>query len=150
LLPVELAFPTWCDLQRKEGDQLQPDDVLPLRFSSLDYQYWGTHPGQLFSGHSARHFFVVDEQTMSLLLTASQKCLGTEILYILICTLIHCFAPIFQGHTTPTVFVETHGREPVSSVEHLDLSETVGWFTSITPVELSGGLASSIVHMIKF
>jgi non-ribosomal peptide synthase protein (TIGR01720 family) len=48
------------------------------------------------------------------------------------------------------VFVETHGREPISLAENLDLSETVGWFTSIFPVEISGDSASSIIDMIKF
>jgi hypothetical protein len=105
LLPVELTFPQWCDLKRKEGEQLQPDHVLPYKVSNPDYEYWGTHPSELFSRDSAWHFSVVEEQATSLLLNANNDCLGTEILYILIGTLIYCFAEMFPDRAPPAVFV---------------------------------------------
>jgi non-ribosomal peptide synthase protein (TIGR01720 family) len=150
LLPVELSFPQWCDLQRREGEELQPNSVLPYEISDPDYEYWDTHHSQLYCRDSAWHLSVVEEQATSLLLNASNNCLGTEILDVLVGTLIYCFAQTFPDRSTPAVFVETHGREPISLAENLDLSETVGWFTSIFPVEISGDSASSIIDMIKF
>jgi amino acid adenylation domain-containing protein/non-ribosomal peptide synthase protein (TIGR01720 family) len=150
LPPVELTFPQWCDLQRREAEQLQPDQVLPFKVSDPNYEYWGTCPNELFCKDSAWHSSFVEEQATSLLLNASNDYLRTEILDILIGTLIYCFAQIFPDRSTPAVFVETHGREPISYAESLDLSETVGWFTSMFPVEISDGSASSVVDMIKF
>jgi amino acid adenylation domain-containing protein/non-ribosomal peptide synthase protein (TIGR01720 family) len=147
---VELAFPQWCDLQRREAEQLQPHHVLPFKVSKPNYEYWGTHPSELYCKDSAWHSSIVEEQATSLLLNASNEHLGTEILDILIGTLIFSFAQTFSDRASPAVFVETHGREPISSAEHLDLSETVGWFTSMFPVEVSGDSASSIIDMIKF
>jgi amino acid adenylation domain-containing protein/non-ribosomal peptide synthase protein (TIGR01720 family) len=150
LPPVELTFPHWCDLQRMEAEQLQPNQVLPFQVSNPNYEYWATHPSQLLCKNSAWHSSFVEEHATSLLLNSSNDHLGTEILDILIGTLVYCFAKIFSDRNTPAVFVETHGREPISHAESLDLSETVGWFTSMFPVEICGGPASSVVDMIKF
>jgi non-ribosomal peptide synthase protein (TIGR01720 family) len=150
LPPVQLASPRWCELQRKEAEQSRPDHVFPFKVSKPNFAYWNSDPSQLFSSNSAWHSSVVDEHATSHLLNASNDCLGTEILDILIGALVYCFAQTFPDRTPPAVFVETHGREPVSDGEHLDLSETVGWFTSIFPVEISSGQFASILDTIKF
>ncbi|KZN57555.1 hypothetical protein N473_06630 [Pseudoalteromonas luteoviolacea CPMOR-1] len=51
----------------------------------------------------------------------------------------------WTGSTDAQVFLEGHGREPWQS--QLDLSRTVGWFTSLYPVKLSDGddLAQTII-----
>ena len=51
--------------------------------------------------------------------------------------------------TDMRIFVEHHGREPVS--EHLDFSRTVGWFTSLTPTHIlvPGGDIDTVIASVK-
>ncbi|KAI0855373.1 peptide synthetase [Xylaria cubensis] len=41
---------------------------------------------------------------------------------------------IFKSRTSPAIFVEGHGRESLG--DGIDLSRTVGWFTTLTPVAI--------------
>ncbi|KAK3312663.1 hypothetical protein B0H66DRAFT_595203 [Apodospora peruviana] len=153
LLPVELSFQRWCRLQREDAQTLNPAVVLPFKVDDPDHDYWGLKPSPLASRESAWHSSSVEKQATSLLLGTSNDYMATEILDILLGTLVYSFAQTFTDRRPPAVFVETHGREPLSTIPSLDLSETVGWFTSIFPVQLNNNNAStttSILDMIKF
>jgi non-ribosomal peptide synthase protein (TIGR01720 family) len=58
---------------------------------------------------------------------------GTEIVDALLAALAQAFAQ-WTGSRTLFIDVEGHGREPL--FEELDVSRTVGWFTTIYPVRL--------------
>ncbi|HEY4387780.1 MAG TPA: amino acid adenylation domain-containing protein [Ktedonobacteraceae bacterium] len=60
----------------------------------------------------------------------------TEINDVLLTVLAHAYAPWLKTKTV-LVDLEGHGREPL--FEEIDLSRTIGWFTSIYPVMLNLG-----------
>ena len=53
----------------------------------------------------------------------------------------------WTGNDSATIGMEGHGREPI--VEDIDLSRTVGWFTSYFPVHLSLAACGDTADSIK-
>ncbi|AKG24558.1 thioester reductase [Calothrix sp. 336/3] len=78
------------------------------------------------------------EQTQALLQEVPQT-YNTQINDVLLTALVQSFSQ-WTGTRSLLVALESHGREEIS--EDLDLSRTVGWFTSIFPVLLDLGKAS--------
>ncbi|PTD02744.1 Nonribosomal peptide synthetase 12 [Fusarium culmorum] len=64
----------------------------------------------------------------------------------MIASMIRAFGQIFTDRPAPTVFAEGHGREPWR--QDLDVSRTVGWFTTIYPVS-AGDYKSPIDLLCK-
>ena len=93
---------------------------------------------------------MIDAESTALLLGSSNDALRTEILDILVGSLIYSFAQIFPDRRPPSIFLEGHGRETITgmSEEDLDLSEIIGWFTSIYPIDL-GERSGSIFDLIR-
>jgi len=100
----------------------------------------------------------VVEQSLSSELTRKllQSCssaYNTEINDLLLAALFHTFAHWTGGHNL-LVDLEGHGREHIS--DQLDVSRTMGWFTSIYPVPLSvtdyqhtGNLIKSVKQQLR-
>jgi len=83
---------------------------------------------------------VATSQTLSVSLSSEEtqillqeipKCYHTQINDVLLTALAHSFAA-WTGNSTLLVDLEGHGREPLFS--KIDVSRTVGWFTSVFPV----------------
>lgn len=72
------------------------------------------------------------EETIALLREVHQA-YGTQLQDLLLSALVMAYNRIY-GHSSLLLDMEGHGREGV--IEGLDLSRTVGWFTSIYPVWL--------------
>ena len=73
----------------------------------------------------------------------------TRINDVLLTALLRAFVP-WTGRDSLRLHLEGHGREPLSG--HLDLSRTVGWFTSLYPVSLglpSGGGPGDAIKAVK-
>ncbi|OQE26099.1 hypothetical protein PENFLA_c007G00417 [Penicillium flavigenum] len=149
LPPIELSFQKWCEMQCEEGEKLDPAKVLPFTITPANFEYWGVAPGELFFRESTSHVSIVDAKTTALLLGASNDSFRSEILDILIGALVFCFSQVFPDRSPPPVFLEGHGREPVAGMNDFDLSEVIGWFTSIHPIELRTGPDSSVFDFIK-
>ena len=108
------------------------------------------NPGGVNTRASARQVRVVlgTEDTRSLLRDVPSL-YRTQIKDILLAALARAFAPWAGGGTLP-VDVEGHGREDL--FEEVDLSQTVGWFTTLTPLmlDLNGSQNwDPLLHRIK-
>ncbi|MFE4130544.1 non-ribosomal peptide synthase/polyketide synthase [Peribacillus sp. YIM B13482] len=77
---------------------------------------------------------VLDEKETRALLQEISSTHRVQINEVLLTALVQATAA-WTGHTTLTVDLEGHGREEI--IEDVDLSRTVGWFTSIYPVHLN-------------
>ncbi|MFC6082748.1 amino acid adenylation domain-containing protein [Sphaerisporangium aureirubrum] len=76
----------------------------------------------------------LDAEATSALLTRAHKAYRTRSNDLLLAALLRALGR-WAGTGAVTVDLESHGREPVN--DQVDLSRTVGWFTSIYPVTLS-------------
>ncbi|MGG4268475.1 condensation domain-containing protein, partial [Peribacillus simplex] len=77
---------------------------------------------------------VLDEKETRALLQEVSSTHRVQINEVLLTALVQATAA-WTGHTALTVDLEGHGREEI--IEDVDLSRTVGWFTSIYPVHLN-------------
>jgi non-ribosomal peptide synthase protein (TIGR01720 family) len=89
---------------------------------------------------------VFDEEETRALLQKVPVAYRAQINELLLTALVHATSP-WTGSPTLLVDLEGHGREEV--VEGLDLSRTVGWFTSIYPLWLSIDGAGDLLDALR-
>jgi len=131
-----LPFQTWCHLQ-DDYSQAEPhtgldfEDEVPM----ANLSYWGMEKSKNVYGAIRNLDLEVDKATTAKLLGPCNHVIGTEMIDILLGSILFSFCRTFSDRkSSPAVFNEAHGREPWMS--SLDLSHTVGWFTTISPVFL--------------
>jgi amino acid adenylation domain-containing protein/non-ribosomal peptide synthase protein (TIGR01720 family) len=78
----------------------------------------------------------LDEQVTKTLLSVAAKAYRTQVNDLLLSALSEAVY-LWTGQTQSLISLEGHGREPWD--EHTDLSRTLGWFTSLFPVQLQRG-----------
>ncbi|KAI9902278.1 hypothetical protein N3K66_001630 [Trichothecium roseum] len=143
-----LPFQTWSKLQREHAETLSPQQVLPVEgIPDGDAKYWGMEDTPNVYGQMAREGFEIGQSLTSLLLSKCHESLRTEIPDILLAAMIYSFAQTFTDRSVPAVFAEGHGRE--SWDPSLDLSNVIGWFTTIYPVFAASNAQTSLVDTVK-
>ncbi|TCN17537.1 non-ribosomal peptide synthetase [Mesobacillus foraminis] len=110
----------------------------------MDYPYSG---GNLYEELEVEGISLGQNQT-NMLLTDAHKAFQTEINDLLLSALFLTIQE-WTGENTLAVTLEGHGREDL--MEGMDLSRTVGWFTSIFPVvfEIGPTEIGSVIKVVK-
>ncbi|QHI35399.1 Surfactin synthase subunit 1 [Kordia antarctica] len=90
--------------------------------------------------------FVLDKKTTTLLKTEVPSMFNTEINDVLTTAFGLALKDVFDVDKC-VIKMETHGREHI--VKDIDVSRTVGWFTSIYPFVLDNASESSIKNLLK-
>lgn len=129
-----LPFHAWSQQQAEQAKQETARKVLPVSGIPLaNFDYWG------MSGRANINADVITEEIElgpkdSMLLLGAHDALATEPLDVFIAALLESFRKVFPDRPTITVHNEGHGREPFNTKQ--DLSRTIGWFTTLTPIHL--------------
>jgi amino acid adenylation domain-containing protein/non-ribosomal peptide synthase protein (TIGR01720 family) len=149
-LSAETPFPfqAWCKLQVEHANHyLIPSKVLPFEVTPANYLYWDMERFPNIYGDAVSESFTIDVNSTSLLMGRCQEALKTEPMDVFLASLLHAFNQTFSDRATPTVFSEGHGREPWD--EEIDLSRTVGWFTTISPLQVPVIQGADVVEMVR-
>ncbi|KAL5045768.1 hypothetical protein BDW71DRAFT_208032 [Aspergillus fruticulosus] len=124
-----LPFSTWCHLQDERthtfGGYLED---LPIP----DSAYWGVENRVATYGDATCETFELGLGDSKSILMECHKSLGTEPVDILLASLLHAFGQTFKDRSLPAIYNEGHGREAWDS--SIDISRTVGWFTTVFPI----------------
>ncbi|KAI1848981.1 hypothetical protein JX265_013724 [Neoarthrinium moseri] len=96
-------------------------------------KYWGITPQDNLAADHKLLLERLDPKATSLLLGRSNEAFRSETSDILVAILDYTFRATFDDREPPNIFLEGHGREQINGVE-LDVSETVGWFTTFHPL----------------
>lgn len=150
---TSLPFQAWQALQadhtgkvvaasRKSGKKLLQESANPSQIS-----YWGLDSSAATAVAITTEEFMLDQETTSALLGKSNDTFRTRPVELMIAALIHSFGTVFTDRKLPAVFNETHGREPWD--DDIDLSQTVGWFTTMFPVQLQDTGRSDLLETIR-
>ncbi|KAJ5675351.1 condensation domain-containing protein [Penicillium macrosclerotiorum] len=142
------SFQAWCELQQAEAQSLSLDEVLPFPITEPNFEYWGLSESENTHAGSVEYNRHIDTETSSLLLGQSNAAFNTEVTDILVGILTYSFCEVFQDRQPPAVFLEGHGREPNDDAEILIL-DTVGWFTTVYPIQITKEAAHVMVHSVK-
>ncbi|KAJ6787140.1 hypothetical protein PWT90_05370 [Aphanocladium album] len=138
-LPKAMPFQRWNELQNKKAASLTPDTTLTTVGTTNNIEFWTNEctspiPNNL-SDHTIMHVDI-SKETTSLVLGLANLALNTEPVEILLASVWHSFMAVFPERESLTIFNEGHGRESWS--DEIDLSRTVGWFTTLSPLHVTG------------
>lgn len=142
------SLQVWCKRLNQVAQSLKPSQVLPYAVDTSGYGYWGVDVAQNTEADSETHVVRLDEHVTTRLLGPSNERLGTELTDILLAMLVHSFQQVFVDRHPPPIFVEGHGREALGNLD-VDLSEIVGWFTSVFPICIPSRPNQTIADMTK-
>jgi amino acid adenylation domain-containing protein/non-ribosomal peptide synthase protein (TIGR01720 family) len=143
-----IPFQNWLKLQAEHANATEVSSVLPYDIPTPDLDYWGmtTKPNRMCDTHET--IVKLDPtQTKELLEGACHAAFNTEPIDILLASLVYSFNQTFSDRNVPALFREGHGREPWD--DDLDISNTVGWFTTMYPLFVSMQKQFGIFDVIK-
>lgn len=144
-----LSYQTWCDTQRKHALDLTAEHTMPFELHPTHYQYWDLPVEENTHNDIVTFKHTIDFDTTALLLGQCNLALRTEPLDLLIAGLFYSFRNNFHDREPPAIFIEGHGRrQQMDSDISFDLSETVGWFTSIYPLQVASGECQDLIRAI--
>jgi amino acid adenylation domain-containing protein/non-ribosomal peptide synthase protein (TIGR01720 family) len=127
-----MSFEKWCGLLNAHRKTLTGTATVPFEVASPDYRYWGMAGKPNYANDFEHHQFSLPVSISEALLGSCNETFGTESLDLFLAAVMHSFAATFQDRDIPPIYNEGHGREPWDA--SIDLSRTVGWFTTIAPV----------------
>lgn len=146
--PAGASFRRWAHMQ-KAFAQKENDSVSSLPFQLIDMpEFWGVSPSENTIGNIEDFQVRLDAATTDRLLGDCNSSLRTQPVDVMVAALIHSLHDIFPERPAPAIFVEGHGRETLGEAS-IDLSETVGWFTSLCPVQVSLQQESTIFDTVR-
>ena len=145
---TSLAFQTWCDMQTQHAQRLAPKSVLPVNeIPSQSFEYWDMDEQSNRYGDVRCEGFQLETAATALVTSKCHDTLRTDTVDILIAAMIFSFAQTFTDRTPPTIFNEGHGREVWD--QSIDLSRTVGWFTSMYPIFVPPECSLDFVEVLR-
>jgi non-ribosomal peptide synthase protein (TIGR01720 family) len=149
LVPVETSFARWSRLLTELAQAPEREAELPVWEAVLD---GGTEPLPLTRERDPDRDTAATQREVVLrlpaehtgpLLSAVPAAFGAQVNDVLLAGLALAFADRRRrdggSDTSVLVDLEGHGREEELGGETVDLSRTVGWFTSVFPVRLDTG-----------
>ena len=131
-----LPFQTWAKLQSEHTKQTMASRLSHIKdvpVANLDY--WGMTDVSNLTSEVIDVGFELDAKTTMQLLGTCNDALQTDIVDVCLASMLQSFRRVFPDRSrAPPIYNEGHGREPWDT--KIDLSRTVGWFTTICPVYL--------------
>ncbi|KAI1332180.1 hypothetical protein F5Y16DRAFT_421452 [Xylariaceae sp. FL0255] len=151
LSPQSTSFQSWVSLQAAyAAKHLSPDSVItgsiPPPPPSLEY--WGLPDTSNIVRDRVLETFVLDEEITRTLLGPANEAFQTQPVELLQAVLLYSFMHTFEDRPlAPTIFSEGHGREPWDPA--IDLNNTVGWFTTMSPTHVQSRDLLDILRRTK-
>ncbi|KAJ5289626.1 kinase-like protein [Penicillium atrosanguineum] len=127
-----LSFQSWCSMQQERVKANDSSLTLPFTPEQANLEYWGMHDSPNVYGDIKMESFQLSEDATKFVLDGCHEVLGTDTVDILLASVIQSFRQTFTDRKVPTIYNEGHGREPWDA--DIDLSRTVGWFTTMAPL----------------
>ncbi|KAE8863966.1 hypothetical protein PTNB29_03930 [Pyrenophora teres f. teres] len=144
-----IPFSAWVELQRRHSRRLIPAQTIPYGLSvpDTDFSFWGILPSQNMYSDVQEIRIALDPTLTSQLLYDCHRALRTEPIDILLASIFISFSKVFPEYALPPIFNESHGREPWN--DWIDISQTVGWFTVVSPVLLENVNTDDTVDVVR-
>lgn len=140
-----MPFQKWTELQRLDAQM--PSGGLPFDIYPGDLDYWGLRGSPNAYGDAGEASFSLSEELTSILETTCNQILSTDSVDVYISALLLSFAQTFPDRRVPDVWNQEHGRDLWS--DDIDISETVGWFTTLCPLNLQINSSNDFVDVLR-
>ncbi|OJJ32292.1 hypothetical protein ASPWEDRAFT_175579 [Aspergillus wentii DTO 134E9] len=150
LQPTSLSFQQWSRLQQAYAEEsLDPEVTMATPIPAPPLSYWGPRKtwGSNTWADTVQKSITVSPETTEAILGPANDAFHTRPVEIIHTAILHAFAQTFDNRPSPTIFSEGHGREPWEA--HIDVSRTVGWFTTIAPLFVRAKKGQDITELLK-
>ena len=146
---ASLSFQAWCKMQIEHAHKLPLRTVLPINdIPPQSFSYWGMEDQSKNTyGEVENIGFELDALTTAPIASNCHQALRTEIVDVLLAAIIQSFSQTFTDRAPPTIFNEGHGREVWD--EKMDLSRTIGWFTTMYPIYVASSSSQDFVGILR-
>ncbi|OAQ84905.1 HC-toxin synthetase [Purpureocillium lilacinum] len=142
------SFRSWVRRQARVSSKASPFSVLPYSIPAPDLDFWGLPLSENTFSNCDAYNETFPADVTALLFGDANECLRTEPIDIIIGVMVYAFVQIFPERDAPVVWIEGHGREQSDELP-LDVSSTVGWFTTLHPRPIPINLQSSVLEAIR-
>ncbi|CAI7577277.1 unnamed protein product [Penicillium palitans] len=148
-LEKALSFQSWCAMQTERAKTHDAAITLPFTPEKPNLRYWGMQDSPNVYGDIKMESFTLSEDTTQFIMDDCHSVFRTDTVDILLSAIVHSFGRTFTDRKVPTIYNEGHGREPWEA--DIDLSRTVGWFTTMTPllVDSEARALNDIIKRVK-
>ncbi|KAJ5999451.1 nonribosomal peptide synthetase [Penicillium sp. IBT 35674x] len=130
-----MSFQAWSAAQAVYAAKaLSPEISLPY-YSPENVaveQFWGVSSSDNTYDAITQQSFKLSPHVTSLLFGEANAAFDTKAVELFQASILYAFVQTFTDRPAPTIFTEGHGREPWDNT--VDLTRTVGWFTTMWPV----------------
>ena len=146
LAPVPVAYNDWTSAITQHATSLPPSPSTYERDLEI-MEYWGIDSAEdnIYLHAVETSFSLTKSQTDTLSQYAADN--DTDFLTVLLATLAASFWKVFPERGEMGLFLESHGRD---TALNLDLSRTVGWFTTFFPMFTGGKLKNRRTALAAF
>ncbi|KAK3312990.1 hypothetical protein B0H66DRAFT_524561 [Apodospora peruviana] len=142
-----MPFAKWVDIQKTNVQGPESGNLLPYEVQSGDYAYWGLQGAPNTYGDAVEVSFSLSHELTSILQSSCNQVFKTDCVDIYLAALMLSFAQTFHDRPVPVIWNQEHGREP--SNPDIDISETVGWFTSLCPIKQSIESSDDFIKVLR-
>ncbi|KAI5920857.1 hypothetical protein F4810DRAFT_713056 [Camillea tinctor] len=141
-----ISFREWTLHQEYHAQSI--DLTKSPRFNTAEgyLEYWGLENASNTYGETLAVGFTLDRTTTSML-EASHSALRTDSCDILMACLLLSFSQTFSDRKVPAIWSQEYERSSLG-IER-DVSETVGWFTSLCPFAIDISPMDDIIHVVR-
>ncbi|KAL8974053.1 MAG: hypothetical protein Q9197_001709 [Variospora fuerteventurae] len=142
------SFRVWCQRAAEYSEEhLSPNESLPMEVAASEYDYWGMSDRANLHMDVETEQFVLDVSSSNALLGHCNQAYRTQPVEILHAALAHSFSLTFTDRCESVIFSEGHGRE--SFDPSIDISDTVGWFTTVWPLQIATSQSQDFVTTLR-
>lgn len=143
-----LPFQTWSRLQMEYAtENLTPESSFTGEIPLPMLDYWGLPDRSNLPRDAIDKEFILDEDLTRALFGTANDAYQTQPVELFQAALLHSFMRTFQDRSPPAIFSEGHGREAWDS--SIDLTSTVGWFTTMSPTYIESHDLLEILRQTK-
>ncbi|EXJ85586.1 hypothetical protein A1O1_05951 [Capronia coronata CBS 617.96] len=140
-------FNSWLKKQAEYARaNLEPEAALPYAVPAADYDFWSMSGSSNLRGETEEISFDIGPGDTELLLRGCHQAMRTDALDVFLAAAFQSFSSVF-GRPSPAIFCEGHGRESWHS--QIDITETVGWFTTMFPLFVTSDKSPAIINTVR-
>lgn len=141
-----ISFRSWLALQEEYLSSSKIGSTLPFGPRPQMHHFWDVSAPNTHR-HTQSMSFSLNASTTSTLLGDANDAFQTQPVELMLAALYFSFGQAFPERDLPCVFTEGHGRE--SWDNDIDISSTVGWFTTMFPVQTKSSCGVSLVDAVR-
>ncbi|EZF27693.1 hypothetical protein H103_00368 [Trichophyton rubrum CBS 288.86] len=141
------SFQKWQKLQADYASKhLTAKSSINYFVPRANYEYWGMDGVENIQGDTIQLAASLNAEETQLLVNSCHQAMRTEPLDVFITAILVSFIKTFDREP-PAIFNEGHGRQPWTP--DIDLSDSVGWFTTIFPLSIPIGPSDTLSDIVR-